>query len=60
MVRLGKVRGNLMVDLDPSNEKLRARAVRIVQTLTGARAAAARAALENTNWIVHRACQKLK
>jgi len=60
MVRLGKVSGNLMVDLDPSNAKLRDRAVRIVQTLTGARPAAARAALEKTKWIVQRACQKLK
>ena len=38
MVRLGKVRSNLMVDLHPTNEKLRDRAVRIVQILTGARA----------------------
>ena len=30
MVRLGKVYGNLMVDVVPSNEKLRQRAVRIV------------------------------
>jgi N-acetylmuramic acid 6-phosphate etherase len=60
MVRLGKVRSNLMVDLNPSNEKLRDRAVRIVQILTGAPPAAARAALEKANWIVPRACQKLK
>jgi N-acetylmuramic acid 6-phosphate etherase len=60
MVRLGKVTGNLMVDLDPSNEKLRGRAIRIVQTLTGADAPAARAALEKAKWIVKRACQRLK
>jgi N-acetylmuramic acid 6-phosphate etherase len=35
MVRLGYVYGNLMVNVQPSNEKLRARAVRIVSTLTG-------------------------
>ena len=52
MVRLGKVAGNLMVDLDPKNEKLRARAVRIVQALTGAEAAVARAALERAGWVV--------
>ncbi len=49
-----------MVDLHPTNEKLRDRAVRIVQILTGARAGDARAALEKMKWIVPRACQKLK
>jgi N-acetylmuramic acid 6-phosphate etherase len=48
MVRLGKVYGNLMVDLRPSSRKLRARALRIVGELTGlpprrARALAGRA-----------------
>jgi N-acetylmuramic acid 6-phosphate etherase len=35
MIRLGKVYGNLMVDLRPSNSKLRARARRIIRTLAG-------------------------
>jgi len=35
MVRLGKVYGNLMVDLRPASAKLRARAVRIVAALAG-------------------------
>ncbi|MFM9956918.1 MAG: N-acetylmuramic acid 6-phosphate etherase [Phycisphaerales bacterium] len=35
MVRLGKVHGNLMVDLRASNAKLRDRAARIVDALTG-------------------------
>jgi N-acetylmuramic acid 6-phosphate etherase len=35
MVRLGKVYENLMVDLRPTNRKLRARALRIVGQLTG-------------------------
>ena len=35
MIRLGKTYGNLMVDLNASNEKLRDRAVRIVMELTG-------------------------
>lgn len=35
MVLLGKTYGNLMVDLRPTNTKLRARAVRIVATVTG-------------------------
>jgi N-acetylmuramic acid 6-phosphate etherase len=36
MVRLGKTFGNLMVDVDVQNEKLRARVHRIVRTATGA------------------------
>lgn len=36
MVRLGKTFGNLMVDVRASNEKLRARAQRIVELATGA------------------------
>ena len=35
MVRLGKVYGNLMVDLRPGSRKLRARALRLVQELGG-------------------------
>lgn len=35
MVRLGKVHGNLMVDLVATNRKLRARAVRLVRALAG-------------------------
>jgi N-acetylmuramic acid 6-phosphate etherase len=35
MVRLGKTYGNLMVDVQPSNTKLRDRAVRIVAEATG-------------------------
>jgi len=35
MIRLGKVYGNLMVDLKATNEKLRDRAVRIVMEMTG-------------------------
>jgi N-acetylmuramic acid 6-phosphate etherase len=35
MVLLGKTYGNLMVDLRPTNSKLRRRAVRIVQRVTG-------------------------
>ena len=45
MVLLGKTYGNLMVDLQPANAKLRRRAVRIVQSATGLDATAAAAAL---------------
>lgn len=52
MVHTGKVLSNLMVDLNPSNVKLRDRAVRLVGELTGCDANAARAALEASDWIV--------
>jgi N-acetylmuramic acid 6-phosphate etherase len=35
MIKMGKVYGNLMVDLNATNEKLRDRSVRIVMQLTG-------------------------
>ena len=43
MVRLGKVRGNRMVDLQPRSRKLRERGIRLVTELTGASRARARA-----------------
>ncbi len=46
MIGLGKIYENLMVDLNPSNDKLRARAVRMVATATGLSLEAARAVLE--------------
>ena len=45
MIRLGKVYGNLMVDVLATNEKLRDRAARIVVTATGAERDAADLAL---------------
>ena len=50
MIKLGKVYGNLMVDVRASNEKLVERCVRIVRTATGADTAAACAALEQCNY----------
>jgi N-acetylmuramic acid 6-phosphate etherase len=50
MVALGKVRGNLMIDLHTSSEKLRDRAVRVVAELTGADYNSARAQLEAAGW----------
>ncbi|HEX5500998.1 MAG TPA: N-acetylmuramic acid 6-phosphate etherase [Thermomicrobiales bacterium] len=45
MIRLGRVYGNLMIDVQPTNAKLRARARRIVRELTGASEADAARAL---------------
>jgi N-acetylmuramic acid 6-phosphate etherase len=52
MVHLGKVYGNLMVDVRATNEKLRARSERIVMLATGTDAAtAARALAEVDGWV---------
>jgi N-acetylmuramic acid 6-phosphate etherase len=59
MVRMGKVLGNLMIDVNASNAKLRDRATRIVQELTGAGQAAAEAALLKTGWKIRPACARL-
>ena len=52
MIRLGKVYGNLMVDVQPTNAKLRHRAVRILQEAAGADADTAQRALEATGYAV--------
>jgi N-acetylmuramic acid 6-phosphate etherase len=56
MVLLGKTYGNLMVDVRPANGKLRDRAVRIVQAVTGTGPEPAGAALEAAGWDVKVAC----
>ena len=48
MIKLGKVYGNLMVDVKASNEKLQERACRIVMEATGCNRAAAKSALQKT------------
>ena len=50
MVRMGKVYGNLMVDVKATNEKLVDRAIRIVRTATGAEAEEAKTALAACGW----------
>ncbi len=60
MSRTGKVLSNLMVDLNPSNAKLRDRAVRIVSELTRASAEEARQALEQAEWVVQAAVAALR
>lgn len=46
MIRIGKAYGNLMVDLHATNDKLEARAVRVVMQATGCTANTAETALE--------------
>ncbi len=52
MVRLHKVYGNLMVDMQATNAKLLLRAVRLTRLATDADEASARAALEACGWNV--------
>ena len=60
MVQLGKVVSNLMVDVNPSNVKLRNRAVRIVCELTGVEEVTAKATLEKSGWVVKQALRRLR
>ncbi len=60
MVQLGKVVSNLMVDLNPSNRKLRQRAIRIVRELTGSSEETAAQALQRANWVVKKALESLR
>lgn len=56
MVLLGKTYGNLMVDVRPTNDKLRGRATRIVAMVAHTSPARARAALEECGWRTKVAC----
>ncbi len=60
MVRLGKVYGNLMVDLRASSAKLRQRALRILRDTTGADEARCRATLDATAWALKPAIVMLR
>lgn len=52
MVRLGRTYGDLMIEVNASNEKLRERAVRMVMRISGASRDDARRALERTDYAV--------
>ena len=57
MVRLGRTRDELMVDVRATNAKLRARAIGIVRAETGASEEDAIARLERAAWDVRRAIE---
>jgi N-acetylmuramic acid 6-phosphate etherase len=59
MVRLGKVRGNLMIDLRTTSTKLRDRAVRVVADLTQSDYDSARTLLEANQWNLRSVIDKL-
>jgi N-acetylmuramic acid 6-phosphate etherase len=58
MIGLGKVRGNLMVDLHTTSTKLRDRAVRIVAEMTQRDYESARGLLEAKDWNLRAALEK--
>jgi N-acetylmuramic acid 6-phosphate etherase len=58
MVALGKVRGNLMIDLQILSTKLRDRAIRLVAEIAGCDYEAARKRLETTDWNLRAAVEK--
>ncbi len=60
MVKLGRVRSNLMIDLRTWSVKLRERAKRIVAQLTGVSLAQAEEALAANNWEVRKAIAYLQ
>ena len=59
MVRLGRVRDNLMINVQATNDKLRARAVRLVESLADCNAERAQTALERASWSVREAVEYL-
>ena len=59
MVALGKVRGNLMIDLHASNSKLRDRATRLVAQLSGSDYTSARQQLEKNGWNLRAVVDKI-
>jgi N-acetylmuramic acid 6-phosphate etherase len=58
MIALGKVRGNLMIEVTASNAKLRDRAVRLVAELAGCDQAKALERLELHHWSVRAALEE--
>ena len=60
MIRSGRTKGDLMIDLRATNAKLRERAVRMVRDETGADEDAARRELEANAWSVRRAIDALE
>lgn len=60
MIKIGKTYENFMIDLLPTNEKLKDRAMRIVQELAGVNASTALKTLLECNWKVKEAILMLQ
>src|SRR5262249_16669862 len=57
MIRLGKVKGNFMIDLMPTNAKLRDRAARIFAQLKGISVEESHRILSQHNWNIRKALE---
>ena len=57
MIRAGHVYENLMINLRPSNVKLRARMIRIVSDILDVEAETAERLLEENNFVIRRAIE---
>ena len=60
MVRSGHVYENMMINLKPTNIKLRGRVIRIVREITGLQEEAAVALLESAGWVIRDALRLWK
>lgn len=60
MIKLGKVYDNLMIDVQPTNEKLKERAARIVKEITGADDETVLLSLQKTGYKVKEAIISIK
>src|SRR5205085_10015120 len=58
MARLGRVRGNFMIDLQPTNKKLRERAIGLVSQLARCDRESARSRLERADWNLREALKE--
>ncbi|MBE6938479.1 MAG: N-acetylmuramic acid 6-phosphate etherase [Ruminococcaceae bacterium] len=58
MVKTGKVYENMMINLRPTNKKLKARMVRIVSEIKNCGEEEATALLEENNWVIRDAVEK--
>ena len=60
MIKIGKTYENFMIDLNPTNEKLKDRAIRIVAQIAETTHANAFQTLENCNWEIKTAIVSIK
>ena len=60
MIKIGKTYENFMIDLMPTNEKLKDRAIRIVSEIAGVKVSTALETLMNCDWKVKTAITMLK
>jgi len=60
MIKTGKVYENLMINLKPSNEKLRLRVIRITSQILGIDEDIAESLLEKNGWDIRKTVESVK